>query len=248
VTKLNQLLAAEIGARSDAEAAKAKTYHQLQKGGLFSGLSKTYDPVDDADPGLPPEYTRVQLTVEEALGELRQPWARLITVVAQKDLTNTEARADVIIGDSVIIEQVPATYLLFLEKTLVELATLVGKIPLLDPAEDWDRDDTSGWWKTPKTRRHRTQKQPKSHVLYEATPEHPAQVQRYDVDEVVGFWDEVKFSGAMKASDRNTLLRRVRELQDAVRKAREEANMTTVVDRSGIGEAILNYVFDGTTP
>ena len=68
----------------------------------------------------------------------------LFDVTAQKDWANCSAKADVAIGDTIIVADVPVTYLLFLEKQLVSLQTLLGKTPTLDAAEDWTYDTAAG--------------------------------------------------------------------------------------------------------
>jgi hypothetical protein len=85
---------------------------------------------------------------------------------------------------------------------------------------------------------------PKTHVKYEATKEHPAQVEMYMEDVWVGTWTIVKSSGAIPAATRNAMLERVRKLLDAVKAAREEANGIEVKPQK-VGAAILGYVFDG---
>lgn len=245
MTKLNQLLAIEQGARTAAISALKRAYQDLQKPSLLSGLSRKYEPLDDADEGeqLPPERTLVQLTVPKALASVRQPLSRLFDVTFERDGTNTQARADVKVGDDVILADVPVTYLLWLEKQLQDLHTLVSKLPRLDPSEEWEWDDTTGTYRTPETSTRRTKKVKRNHILYHATDKHPAQVQAYDEDVPEGFWKTVKFSGAIPATEAEAMLRRVRQLQDAVKQAREQANMTDVQDGRGTGDLILSYVF-----
>jgi len=85
---------------------------------------------------------------------------------------------------------------------------------------------------------------PKNHVKYEATKEHPAQVEMYMEDVWVGTWTTTKFSGAIPVATRNAMLERVRKLTDAVKTAREEANGLEVRGQK-VGAAVLGYVFDG---
>ena len=137
----------------------------------------------------------------------------------------------------------PVTYLLFLEKQLVDVITLAEKLPLLDPAENWTWDATAGSWASNPTETTRTRKVMRNHVLVEATEHHPAQVQTYTEDQVVGYWTTTRFSGAMPADDVRSAITRARTLLDAVRRARETANMTEVLDVRGVGERLLTYVF-----
>jgi hypothetical protein len=88
----------------------------------------------------------------------------------------------------------------------------------------------------------KTKKVMKNHVKAEATKEHPAQVETYTEDVVVGYWTTVKFSAAIPAKEKNEMLNRVRELQEAVKCAREEANGMETESKK-IGAAVLQYVF-----
>ncbi|MFF5209466.1 hypothetical protein [Streptosporangium sp. NPDC000396] len=78
-------------------------------------------------------------------------------------------------------------------------------------------------------------------VKAEATDKHPAQVEVYYEEIVVGFWTKVAFSGAVPQKRVNELLERVIKLQDAVKFAREEANGIEVTDQS-IGEKVFGYL------
>jgi hypothetical protein len=77
-----------------------------------------------------------------------------------------------------------------------------------------------------------------------ATDKHPAQVEFYHEDVAVGRWDKVKFSGAMPADRKQFLLDRVRQLRDAIKVAREEANSIEIKPVK-IADAIFHFVFDG---
>ena len=54
------------------------------------------------------------------LAEVAGILTRLFDVTLTKDTANCTARADVKIGDSVLLPAVPVTYLLFLEKQLTD--------------------------------------------------------------------------------------------------------------------------------
>ncbi|MEV4468095.1 hypothetical protein ACFFR3_26640 [Nonomuraea salmonea] len=242
MTKLNQILAVEKGVKSDVQRKVTDAYHQIQKAPLLSGLSRTYQPIDDEGERLPPESTRVQVQAEEVLKGVGTTLTRLFDVTATKDWANCEAKASVRVDGEVLLEDVPVTYLLFLEKQLTDVYTFVSKLPTLDPAETWSRDEATDTWRTDPVKTTRTKKVPRNHVLAEATEKHPAQVQVYNEDVVVGYWTKVAFSGALPQRRVNELLTRVQKLQDAVKYAREEANGTQVVDRK-IGDKVFTYLF-----
>lgn len=244
MTKLNQIIAVEKGAKTQAARALTNAYHAAQKPQLFQGINRTYRPKDDDGDQLPPESTRVQYTVSRLLAETRDHIERLFNVVATKDATNTVAKADVKVGNRLIVSDVPATYLLFLEKQLGDLSTFLTRLPRLDPSERWEWDDVANAYASEPVETHRTKKVPRSQVLYEATDRHPAQVQAYTEDIVDGYWKTVKFSGALPSREIEDMIRRVALLQDAVKTAREEANTVEVIDRYDVGRAVLEYILD----
>ena len=98
----------------------------------------------------------------------------------------------------------------------------------MDASEIWTFDESQDVWATEPIQTTKTKKIPRNHVKAEATEEHPAQVEVYYEDVIVGYWRTVKYSGAMPATRVSTLLNRVRKLQEAVKFAREEANSLDV--------------------
>ncbi|MGI5285179.1 hypothetical protein ACQEVF_17845 [Nonomuraea polychroma] len=242
MAKLNQILAVEKGVKASSQRSVTDAYHTIQKAPLLSGLSRTYQPIDDEGEQLPPESTRVQVKGEQVLADVAKALTRLFDVTATKDWTNTVAKADVVVDGQTLIEQAPVTFLLFLEKQLTDLHTFVSKLPTLDPAETWTFDDNAEAWRTEQVKTTRTKKVPRNHVLAEATDKHPAQVQVFTEDIVVGYWTKTAFSGALPARRVNELLARVQKLQDAVKYAREEANGTDVEDQQ-VGDAVFAYLF-----
>jgi hypothetical protein len=115
-------------------------------------------------------------------------------------------------------------------------------LPTLDASELWSFDQAADCWATEPVQTTKTKKIPRNHVKAEATEKHPAQVEVYYEDVVVGHWKTVKFSGALPAKRIKELLERVDELQQAVKYAREEANNTEVTDQH-LGGKIFGYLF-----
>jgi hypothetical protein len=241
-TKLNQLIAIEKGARSQANADVAAASHRVGKPELLAGIARTYRPLDDAGETLPPESKRVQVRARDAINDVKATLARLLDVTATKDTTNCAAKADLVVDGNSLAKDLPVTYLLFLEKQLGELKTFLGRLPTLDPAEIWSFDQVTDCWATEPAQTVRTKKVPRNHVLAEATDKHPAQVQVYHEDVVVGRWTTTKFSGALPAKEVGELQTRLGKLADAVKYARESANSTPVTDVKP-GDAILGYLF-----
>ncbi|SHN29756.1 hypothetical protein [Cryptosporangium aurantiacum] len=243
-TLLNQLVAIEKSVKARAKDAQTTIHQQMQRGSLeaaLTGLIRTYRPIDDEGVRLPDERTRVQVHVDELLDEAARTLSRLFDVTASKDETNARARGDIVVDGETIAAQVPVTFLMTLEKELIDWRGVVAKLPVLDIADVWTRDADAGAYRSDPRETTRTAKVPRVQVLYEATEKHPAQVTSYNEDVVVGFWTTVKLSGAIPAGRKATLLDRVDKLIAAVRMAREQANMEEVVDNP-LGAALTGYL------
>lgn len=242
MAKLNQIIAAEKGVKARTLREITDVYHALQKPALLSGISRVYQPGNEDGEQLPAESTRVQVGAETVLAVVAAATTKLLDVIATKDLANCEAKADVKVDGTVVAAGLPVSYLLFLEKQLVDVGALLSRLPVLDAAEVWSRDESADCWRTEPVKTKRTRKVPKVLVRYEATKEHPAQTEVYHEDEIVGEWTTTKFSGAVQATRLKDLLERLTKLQDAVKYAREEANGIDVVDQR-VGDKVFGYLF-----
>jgi len=242
MARLNQIIAVEKGVKSRSFQELTEAHHALQKPTLLSGIARTYRPCDEEGEALPPESTKVQIKAEDIVRQTGEIMSRLFDVTATKDWANCLARADVVLDGQVLLGQVPITYLLFLEKQLVDIHTFIRKLPVLDAAETWAFDSSADCWATEPVQTLRTRKVPRNHVKAEATDKHPAQVEVYYEDVTVGYWRTVKFSGALPAQRINDMLQRVERLQEAIKFAREEANNVEVTDQK-IGDKVFGYLF-----
>lgn len=242
MAKLNQILAIEKGIKSDSYAAMSE-YHKInQKPDLFEGFSKTYQSNDDAGDKLQAETKKVQFVVSDILVNVRKQHSELLKVIARKDWTNTVAKADVKVGDTVLLAGVPVPYLLFLEKQLNDLCDMIGNLPILNTAEDWSYDQNTGLSKTGEVKTHRTKKTMRPIVLYDATDKHPAQTQLLTEDVIEGYWTTVKVSGAIQRPAKLAMMARVEILQQAVKIAREAANNVDEVVAPDVGKAIFDFL------
>lgn len=243
MAKLNQILAVVKNTKSRAHQRTTESYQLLQKADLMAGLERTYQPKEDGGEVFPSESKRVQVRAPEVLRDVRKALVGLFDVVGTQEWANTHARADVVVEGTTLAKSVPVTYLLFLEKQLTDLHTLVKSLPTHDPAETWSYDETTSLWKTPVVKTTKTAKRPRVVEKAPATEKHPAQVEIFHEDVVVGHWSNVKLSGAMPADAVKDLLERIEAVQRAVKFAREEANSSVADEQKGLGERILGYVF-----
>ena len=242
MTKLNQILAIEKGVKANTLRELTNVYQALQKSPSMTGISRTYKPKDDEGDKLPDEYTKVQVDAKDSVEQLSDILSRLFDVTAQKDWTNCAATASIVIDDTVLVRDVPVTYLLFLEKQLADLHTVFKKLPVLDAGSDWSRDDNLGCYASKVVQTTKTVKVPRNHVKAEATDKHPAQVEMYHEDVIAGYWSTTKLSGALPQSEINVLVDKVETLQEAVKFARETANSVDVVKTESVGSQIFNYL------
>jgi hypothetical protein len=249
--KLNQILAIEKGLKSHGYGDFTKMHQGIQKEAAISGIARSYKPENDGDVVLPAESTQVQVRVKDVMKDVQLKLTELFDVVATKDFSNCEAKADIIIDADTdtphaLVSGVPVSYLLWLEKQLNDIYTFVKGFPTLSPTEEWKWSDGQNCYASLPAKTKLTKKISKAFVKYEATQFHPAQVDVIVEDEIVGFWTTIKFSGALPAKEVESMKNRVQQLQKAVKFAREQANSIEVTQVK-LGEKILGFVF-GANP
>lgn len=240
---LSQILGVRKGVNSSAGKRFVEIHSAASKSQLINGHSRTYAPKDDDGERLPGEFQKVQINVADLIDELIKVIGRQWDVNATVDEANTQARGDVIIRGGPVINRVPVTTLMYLDKQLSEISSFIARLPVLDPAFDWTFDTSAGVWKTEAVQTHRTSKVAKPIVLYPATEKHAAQTQLITEDVITGYWTAIRQSGALPQPVIAEYKERVQAVREAVVRAREEANQQAVTDVH-LGEAILNFVFD----
>jgi hypothetical protein len=239
--KLSQVLGVERKTRTRVQREVTDLYREVCHGDNFAGFNRTYRPMDDEGELFPPESKLVQMKVDDVLTALRALETELFDSVATKEWGNTHARADLVVDGDVILDAVPVTYLLFLEKRLDDLHTFLQHMPTLDTNETWEQDRGDGLHRSEPLETFKMRKVPRNHVKAEATQHHPAQVETYHEDVAVGVWTRVLRSGAASPARVQDLCRRVVKLRDAVISARELAN-TVEVEPMQVGSKIFEYV------
>ena len=240
--QLNQVLAIEKGMKSRSYSSFTEMHKSASKADLFTGFVKTYKKKDEEGEEYPQEKKKVTQNVQELVRNATQTLTEVLDITATKDFANCKAVADIVVDGKVLVKDCPATYLLFLEKQVLDIRTFIENLPTLDESEDWTLDVNSGQYKTEPTQTHKTKKINKPITLTEATKEHPAQVHLLTEDVVVGYWDTIKFSGAMPVPVKKDILARVEKFSSAVKCAREKANTVDAEDVH-VGNNIFEYLF-----
>jgi hypothetical protein len=241
--KLTVILGLLKGAKSRAHVNVSNIHHQSTKPALYAGQNRTYEPREDGGEQRPSESQKVQLRAADVLGQLAEELTRHWDLALWRDEGNTRARADVVVDGQTLLRDVPATFLLFLEKQLHDWRTAVTKLPTLATDQSWIYDDATGLHRTEPVRSVSTKKVLRNHVLAKATDKHPEQVKTYEEDVPVGDWTTVRLSGALTVPQQRALVERLDTLADAVKTAREQANLVEV-DEVRAGEALFGYLLD----
>ena len=240
MAKLNQIIAIEKGIKSRVNSELSEIYKISQKADFFNGFSKEYNPKDEEGERLPPEKKKVQYTAGDVLRRAGNSMAELMEITARKDFTNCVAKADVKVDDEVLLAGAPVTFLLFLEKQLIDLRTMIDTLPVRDFAEEWTDDVNSGLARSAPIVTHRTKKVQKALQMTPTTEQHPGTAQLITEDIIAGFWNATRYTGSISATEKEKLSERVNKVIRAVKEAREQANMQ---DESLIpANGILNYV------
>ncbi|HEY0089205.1 MAG TPA: hypothetical protein VGB37_10190, partial [Candidatus Lokiarchaeia archaeon] len=159
-----------------------------------------------------------------------------------KEETNASgvAKSELNVNETFSFGDLSATSLLALEQQLVKIRNMYKVIPTLDPTRKWNRKE-DGKYETEKEIRYRTEKKTEKIIKYEATKEHPAQVDLITLDKQVGEWETIYKSGKITPYQKSQLLKRIDDLIDAVKITRSKAN-EAVVKQIKLGDKIFQYI------
>lgn len=246
MSKLHELIAVEKDVKAAAEKSVKETHSAFTSdGSIFAGFNRLYEPLKDGDTDIPVgESKKMVTTVNTQLDTVNKRMTRMFDCLLQKELSNSEARGTITIGDFVQSD-IPVTFLIQIEKKLEELKNQVyNSIPTLNPSVEWKFDENEGVHRAKVQERTRTKKLIRSLSVAKATKEHPEQVQMYNEDTPIGKWVTFEWSGLITNVEKRKLLERVNILISEVKRARARANSSEVAI-AHIGERIFNYITNG---
>lgn len=247
--KLHELLAIETNLETQAAKVRSDLANTFEKKRhLFEEKRTVFLPLAEGELASIELQSDLQSTVPKELDWVQGHIIKALDASYQVAETNTQARADVILeDDTLLLQSVPATALLELEKRLAEISNLIKAIPTLDPAKGFGSDPQrgAGVYKAREVVKTRTKKVAKVIVKYEATKEHPAQTEMVTEDVPTGKIQEQEWSGLLTPADKSALIDRVEILARAVRRARSRANEAEVDASLRVGGRILRYLLAG---
>ena len=245
-----------IAVESDLEKKHKKNMDELKNSfknhqARYIGFEKRYKPFDEEEAAHEgsTEHKAMDATVHEDLDRMFTAFVDYIDAVAQKEATNQIAKGDIVIDGKVIVglEHLPATFLLGLESRLRPINEIFDAIPTTPPSQEWEKDDQIGQGVL--RRKHdeesfRTRKEPKSTVLYEATKEHPAQIEKWNENVNIGKYITSYWCGLKTPKEKYEFIDRIKKLIKAAKEARSRANTTNVVDIHP-ADRIVKYLLTG---
>ena len=244
--KLHEILAVEKSLEVVAKKLSAETARTFEKDNLFLGFVKSLEMFTEENAKLnTTDVQSLETTVDENINYIVKPLAKYWDNVLAKDLTNQQARADVVVDGAVLVEDVPATFLLGMETKLNELRKVYEHIPTLAPGIKWIPDVSNAkagvFMTSDDIVSFKTQKESGFAVAYEATKEHPAQVSKEEKIVSVGKYSTVRYSGMLTPVEKARRLENIDTLIGAVKKARMRANSIEVV-RDDVGRVLLDFI------
>lgn len=222
---------------------------------LFEGRHRTLRMFAEKDQHLEDAHTEhqeIQTTTNAKLKYMQGAIGKHWDCILQKEATNQDARADIVVGKTVIAKDVPVGALLAFERELKEYRTVLDTIHTLPPNRKWVLDETlvsadgsKGVYRDDfKEKKLKTVQTIQHKVLVEATKEHPAQVEKWKENEPVGEFTEEKFSGKITPAEKSVMLAKVSALISAVKKARMRANKTPVV-KGAVSKTFFKFIHGG---
>lgn len=243
--KLHELLAVEGDLKDVSNKITREGLHTFkEKPNHFISTVRRVEMFDEGAPAEADQYQAMVTTVQEKLDYCLNSIGQYYDAVFQKEKGNQAAVADIIVEGTTLATNVPATFLLGMEAKLSELRNLYMSLPTLAPGIEWEEDPSKGEGvyrtKYP-DEKFKTAKTVKSKVLYEATKEHPAQIDKWNEDEKVGKIITTAWSSMLSPAGKSKLLGRIDKLLQAVKKARQRAN-NTEVSKETISKTLFDFI------
>lgn len=245
--KLIEALVVEGQLKSQAQTLRAQVHDTFaKKRHLFEQKRLTFIAATEGAEPVVEEQSDIQSDIMKELRWLGGIWTKALDTSMLVAEGNTKARASVVLDDgTVLLENVPGTALLELEKRASEIQELISSAPTLDPAKGFKPDPDTGprIFVAREVLKDRTKKDAKVIELTKATPEHAATAQLVPYDKVVGQTRQQEWSGLITPAHKSEMLERTEELRRAVKAALHRANAVEVGDSLPIcGKKIFDFV------
>lgn len=252
--RLHELLAVEKNALSQCNILFQETLQKFGKGHYFTGWIKRLKMIKESPDNVALEESssedrEVPTTVYDTLEYVLNAWSKSEDLQLRKNIANQKAigNLELKLGntDQILATGLPVDELMGLENRLLKIRDMFQAIPTLEASKSWVPSDLKeNVWKVSNPDvTTKTEKITIPVVLYEATKDHPAQVEKISRDDVVGTYSIINFSGAVPTLKKAAALQRIEELIEEVKKARMRANCVEVPNAS-IGNKLAEYLLE----
>ena len=248
--KLHELIAVDGDVKSKSAKILEETFNTFNKrGDLFRGHTKSltmFKEADQAQNAIDDSH-EITTTVPARLLYTKDALVRSMDVHFQKEVSNQEANADIIIDGEVLASNIPATYLLGLETELKKIRQVFAVAPTLDNGIEWVSDtNKKNIWKTAKPEESFKTAKTFRHIILDPAKIQgevgiPAQIEKWTDTENVGKYSKTSLSGCISSNQKHRLMERVDTLLVAVKQARMRANDREASNRE-IGETLMGYL------
>lgn len=245
MAKLHELLAIMADRAGAAGAILEETKQTfLKRPDHFKGQTRTVNFFDEERSEENTVDTKEFVTtVRDKLDHTASVVGPYWNALLQLETTNQKAVADLVVEGETLAKDVPATFLLGMETRLKELRAVMLSIPTLAPELSWKADDDLGtgiYVSTPQVN-FKGEKRLGHKVLYEATKEHPAQIEKWTEDKPVARIETVHVSTMLSPADKAAMLARLDKLIAAVKQARQRANGIEV-EKVHVAKEMFDYI------
>lgn len=247
--KIHELLAIDANLKGQSLKVRTDTTTNFEKRqNLFTERRKTFQSLEEnaKQEVTIEEQTTMQTTVAKELLWMTKHVIRSLDASFLVDKGNTQAKADIVTEDGeVLYKDVPATFLLSLEKRVKEIKDVLGRVQTLDSAKGFKLDPDFGEhvYVARELDKVRTRKDTRARELSKATDKHPAQFHLEPYDVVTGKVIEQEWSSLLTPGLKAELMEQAETLFRAVTSARSKANELTVDGKEKIGEALMEFLF-----
>ena len=241
MSKLYRHLGLESEKKTLAIKMMAETLRVFKGADLFYGRFKKYTPLAENGEPLPEERKELVTTVNERLAWNAKSVIEMIDNMAVKDKANQEAVSTIKIGNAEI-RDLPATFLLAMEKKLREIRSVYDACPTLDMSVQWAKSqENKDKYVNGPIKTYRTAKVTKGVELSKATDKHQAQVEKVVEDVTIGTYETTTYSGALHPEQKARYLARIDQLIEIFKSARMEAN-SVEIKKVEVGKAIFDFI------
>jgi len=253
--KLHQLLAVESDLEGKYKRICEESKKVFSKPALFIGSHRKLESFEENDVKHPEENQEMTTTVYERVNYTAGAVEAYLDAIYQKEATNQVAKADLVIGDKVIIADVPATFLLALESRLKYVRGVYETMPTLGVGISWRPSESKGngiWEMEHPEEKIKTKMTFKSQILVpaqfpkegESGTSLPAQIEKWEEQVAVGKFVKNIWCSLITSSQKAKVLERIDNLINGAKMARQKANSTKAVTNK-VGANLLNYINDG---